>query len=87
MISRSIEEYLANEQNCLNLEKFDYNKILSVHLQCLSVCLSDWYAFSFLRDFEKVAYCLSPIPQHIQSEWNILIQILDQTAVLVHAYT
>ncbi len=25
---------------------------------CLSVCLSDWYAFSFLKDFAKVAYRL-----------------------------
>ena len=73
-------------EECLHF-LFDYNQILSVCLQCLSVCLSDWYAFSFLRGFEKVAYSLSPIPQHIQSEWNILIQILAQTAVLVHAYT
>ena len=26
----------------------------------LSVCLSVLYAFSFMRDFEKAAYCLSP---------------------------
>ncbi len=66
---------------------FDHNKFLSVCLQCLSVWLSDWYAFSSLRDFEKVAYRLLPIPQHIQSEWNILMQIFrsnSRTCARVH---
>jgi hypothetical protein len=50
-------------------------KVLSVWLLCFVVCLSVLYTFSFARDFENVAYRLSP--QRMPSEWNMLIHILS----------
>jgi len=40
---------------------FDYNKILSVCLQYLSVCLSDWYVFKNTLKKLPIAYRLSPV--------------------------
>ncbi len=56
------------------LDKSKRRRILSVWLLWFVVCLSVFHAFLFVRDFENVAYRLSP--QRIPSEWNVFIFLL-----------
>jgi hypothetical protein len=62
----------------------DWNKILSVWVLCFVVCLSVLYTFSFVRDFENVAYLLSPITSkytkwveclHFLVDWNNVLSV------------
>jgi hypothetical protein len=62
----------------------DWNKILSVWVLCFVVCLSVLYTFSFVRDFEKGAYRLSPITS-TYTKWEEYAY--KYSRVPVHAYT